>query len=180
MSKLTLGIIEVAGLTAAVVAADTCVKSANVSLVGYEFSKGSGMTIIKVEGNVGAVTAAINSAIASVEKMSKVISYKVIARPSEAIELFVRNKDTVGYTPIVEVVEPIEEAVDLHEVVDLQEVSEPIVIETLQDEIEKKVDEVVITKQQTLDLEDVVTCNVCDDPMCTRKKGELRSLCMHY
>ncbi len=177
MSKLTLGIIEVAGLTAAVVAADTCVKSANVSLVGYEFSKGSGMTTIKVEGNVGAVTAAINSAIASVEKMSKVISYKVIARPSEAIELFVRNKETIGYTPIVE---PIEEPVDLHEVVDLQEVTETIVIETLQDEIEKNVDEVVITKQQTLDLKELVTCNVCDDPMCTRNKGELRSLCMHY
>ena len=38
MSKLAIGLIETVGLTPAIEAADTAVKSANVHLVGYEFT----------------------------------------------------------------------------------------------------------------------------------------------
>ena len=51
MSQRSLGLIETFGLLPAVEAADAAVKSANVDLVGYEFAKGSGMTVVKVEGD---------------------------------------------------------------------------------------------------------------------------------
>ena len=62
MSQRSLGLIETYGLLPAVEAADAAIKSANVELIGYEFAKGSGMTVVKVEGDVGAVKAAIAAA----------------------------------------------------------------------------------------------------------------------
>lgn len=97
MSLKSLGLIETYGLLAGVVAADTAVKSANVTLVGYEFAKGSGMTTIKVEGDVGAVKAAISAAQVAAEKVGRVASTRVIPRPSQYLEVMVRNGDTVGY-----------------------------------------------------------------------------------
>lgn len=99
MSQKSLGLIETYGLLAGIEAADAAVKSANVQLIGYEFAKGSGMTTIKVEGDVGAVKAAIAAAQVSVEKIGRVASVKVIPRPAEGLEMLVRNEATVGYTP---------------------------------------------------------------------------------
>ena len=53
--KKALGIIETYGLTSAVEAADTAVKAANVVLIGYELARGSGLTTVKVVGDVGSV-----------------------------------------------------------------------------------------------------------------------------
>lgn len=97
MSQKSLGIIETIGLTAAVEAADTALKAAAVELVGYELSKGSGMTVVKVEGNVGAVKAAIDAAAMAAVQVGTVVSTRVIPRPSRQIEILVRNSDTVGY-----------------------------------------------------------------------------------
>lgn len=99
MSQKSLGLIETYGLLAGVEAADAAVKSANVELVGYELSKGSGMTTIKVEGDVGAVKAAIQAAQVAAEKVGRVAAVRVIARPAAGIEMLVRNGDTVGYQP---------------------------------------------------------------------------------
>ena len=52
MSGKALGIIETVGMAAAVEAADSCVKSANVTLIGYELTRGRGLVTIKIEGNV--------------------------------------------------------------------------------------------------------------------------------
>lgn len=93
----SLGLIETIGLTAGIVAADTAVKSANVELIGYELTKGSGMTVIKLEGDVGAVTAAIASAAAAASAVGRVISTKVIPRPSESLELMIENSSTIGW-----------------------------------------------------------------------------------
>jgi len=95
----SLGLIETIGLTAAIEAADTAVKSANVQLVGYELTKGGGMTVVKVEGDVGAVKAAIEAARVAALKVNQVVSVKVIARPAKDIEGLIRNADTVGYDP---------------------------------------------------------------------------------
>ena len=57
-----LGLIEVVGLAAGFEAADVACKTANVELVGYELAKGGGYVTIKVLGQVGAVTAAIDAA----------------------------------------------------------------------------------------------------------------------
>ena len=93
---MSLGLIETVGLVAAVEAADAAVKSANVALVGYELAKGSGMTTVKVEGDVGAVKAAVSAAKAAASKVGRVVSTRVIARPSSYLETLVRNPETVG------------------------------------------------------------------------------------
>ena len=99
MSQRSLGLIETYGLLPAVEAADAAMKSANVELVGYEFAKGSGMTVVKVEGDVGAVKAAIAAASMAASKVGKVAATRVIPRPATGLEVMVRNGDTKGYTP---------------------------------------------------------------------------------
>ena len=61
MADKSIGFIETFGLAACVAAADAAVKSANVKLLGYEYTKGDGMCTVKVEGNVGACKAAIEA-----------------------------------------------------------------------------------------------------------------------
>lgn len=97
MSQLAIGMIETMGLAAGIEAADICLKSANINLVGYEFARGSGMTVVKIEGNVGAVKAAISAATAALGKLGKVHAQMVIPRPSDSIDMLIRNESTVGY-----------------------------------------------------------------------------------
>ena len=54
MQQEALGMVETKGLVGAIEAADAMVKSANVSLVGYE-KIGSGLVTVMVRGDVGAV-----------------------------------------------------------------------------------------------------------------------------
>ena len=77
-------------------AADTALKSANVKLIGIELSKGFGMVTVKIAGDVGAVKAAVSSAKAAAEQVNQVVSVKVIARPSNALDLLIFSPDTVG------------------------------------------------------------------------------------
>ncbi len=148
MSQLSLGIIETLGLATAIEVADVCVKSANVELIGYEFTKGSGMTVVKIEGDVGAVKAAVDAA-ASIDK---VLFSKVIARPNREIEMLVRNKETIGFKSVEE-------------------------MESIKDNVKKSFensnDQLGINQKK-------YSCNICKDPKCTRKKGELVSTCIHY
>jgi microcompartment protein CcmL/EutN len=96
MSGEALGFVEAIGLTAAVEAADAAVKSANVRLIGYELARGDGMTTIKVEGDVGAVKAAVSAAAAAAGRVGTVVSTHVIPRPAPGTERMVMSKDTVG------------------------------------------------------------------------------------
>ena len=93
-----LGLIEVVGLAAGFEAADVACKSANVDLVGYELAKGGGFVTIKVLGQVGAVTAAIDAAAVAAAKINRVVSKLVIPRPNDQIEPLVGNKLTRGWT----------------------------------------------------------------------------------
>ena len=111
MSQLAIGMIETVGLAAGIEAADVCLKFANVTLIGYGLTKGNGMTVVKIEGNVGAVKAAIEAATVAANKVSKVFSTKVIPRPSEGIDFLMRNCDTVGY----ESEKAVEELVEIYE-----------------------------------------------------------------
>lgn len=94
MIKQSIGLIETVGLSAAIAAADTAVKSANVTLIGYELSKGGGMVVVKILGEVGAVNAAIAAASIAATKVGKVYATKVIARVAEGIDLIVNSQDT--------------------------------------------------------------------------------------
>lgn len=97
MSQKSIGLIETMGLCAGVTAADAAVKSANVTLIGYEYSKGDGMCTVKVEGDVGAVKAAVAAGSKAAEPLGGCKSVKVIARPSAGIlPTLIYNKENVG------------------------------------------------------------------------------------
>ena len=171
MSGLSLGLIETIGLAAAIEAADTCVKSADVTLVGYELTRGVGMAVVKIEGDVGAVKAAIEAARMSAGKVNKVVSTKVIPRPSNQIDVMIKNFDTVGLE-IVEV-EKIEKIEEIEEVKETEEFEKKI-------EETKKIEEETLVASTVDDVGERYTCNLCKDPKCPRQKGDLRNICIHY
>ncbi|MBC1481531.1 BMC domain-containing protein [Listeria seeligeri] len=82
MPNEALGLIEVKGFLGAVVAADTCLKAANVELIQCEVIKG-GLTTVELTGDVGAVNAAIEAGKAVTESLGCLVSSHVIARMSE-------------------------------------------------------------------------------------------------
>jgi microcompartment protein CcmL/EutN len=96
MTGNALGFIETIGLTAAIEAADSAVKSANVRLLGYELAKGDGMTTVKIEGDVGAVKAAVKAAEAAAAKVGHVVSVHIIPRPAAGTERITLSRETVG------------------------------------------------------------------------------------
>lgn len=75
-----LGMIETKGFVGVVEAADAMVKSANVEIVGYK-QIGSGLSTVLVQGDVGAVKAAVDAGKVAAEKVGEVISTHVIPRP---------------------------------------------------------------------------------------------------
>ncbi len=85
MQQEALGMIETHGLTAAIEAADTMVKSANVMLVGYE-KIGSGLVTVIVRGDVGAVKAATDAGASAAANVGEVIATHVIPRPHTDVE----------------------------------------------------------------------------------------------
>ena len=66
----SLGLIETQGLAGGIEAADAAVKSANVELIGYELTRGGGWTTVKIQGDVGAVKAAVDAARIAAGKVS--------------------------------------------------------------------------------------------------------------
>ena len=91
--KKALGLIETIGLVAAIEAADAAVKAANVILLGYENTKGSGKITIKIVGDVGAVKAGVSAGVAAASRIGQVYGQQVIARPHEEIDALIRNLD---------------------------------------------------------------------------------------
>lgn len=91
--KKALGLIETIGLVAAIEAADAAVKAANVVLLGYENTKGSGKITIKIVGDVGAVKAGVSAGVAAASRIGQVYGQQIIARPHEEIDALIRNRD---------------------------------------------------------------------------------------
>jgi len=79
------GFIETKGLVAAYEAADTMVKAANVELISKE-NIGAGLVTIIIEGDVGAVKAAVDAGVSAAQKVGEVVAAHVIARPQEEVE----------------------------------------------------------------------------------------------
>ena len=96
MVKNSLGLIEVVGLAAALEAADAAVKAANVKLIGYELTKGGGLVLVKICGDVGAVKAGVEAGSAAARKVNKVWSTHVIPRPNQQLSCILESKETLG------------------------------------------------------------------------------------
>ena len=93
MQKEALGMIETKGLVGAIEAADSMVKSANVTLVGYE-KIGSGLVTVMVRGDVGAVKAATEAGGAAADRVGELLSVHVIPRPHNEVEFILPTLDT--------------------------------------------------------------------------------------
>lgn len=167
MLRLAIGIIEVIGLSSAIEVADICVKSANVTLIGYELSQGHGMVLIKIEGDVGAVTAAVQAS----SKIAKVLNKKVIPRAGDGIGCLIKNENTVGYEDIYKNTD-----VDKNDLIINKEEKDKETNKNTKEDMNKE--EENDFKEDSY--EEKYTCNLCKDPKCPREKGDLRVNCIHY
>lgn len=85
MALQALGFVETRGLVAAVQAADAMVKAANVQIVTKQHA-GGGLISIIVQGDVGAVKAAVDAGAAAASRIGEVVSAHVIPRPHDGME----------------------------------------------------------------------------------------------
>ena len=90
MSGKALGLIETRGLIGSIEAGDAMVKAANVRIIGIE-RIGGGLATVLVDGDVGAVKAAVEAGSSAAKKVGEVLSVHVIPRPHE---------DTENYTKV--------------------------------------------------------------------------------
>jgi len=182
-----IGIMEIAGLPAAIGCADAAVKAANVRLLGYELTRGGGWVTVKVAGNVGAVRAAVAAGTAAASEITSVVSAIVMPRPHEEIKPLIYSEDNVCNA---ERMEPKGEDIDqdpqvlasIPEIVEggltsvnLKEAQEPIIDAEIAEVVSELV-EIEGNKSET----HKVTCNICGDPACPREKGNPHKDCMHY
>lgn len=77
------GFIEITGVVAALDALDIMAKTANVELAAWERKLGGRLVTIIIQGDVSAVTEAVDAAVKGTIK--KPVSYAVIANPHEEI-----------------------------------------------------------------------------------------------
>lgn len=196
MVKNSLGLIEVVGLAAALEAADAAVKAANIELIGYELTKGGGLVLVKICGDVGAVKAGVEAGKTAASKVNKVWSTHVIPRPHQQISCILESEETCGVKkeplPIAvlesQVIENenevLEQAVEIQlaaetdsqieEEPDLQMEQEHQSEETA----EASLDENIVKEQPEKQQADL--CNLCNDPACHRKKGDPKITCIYY
>lgn len=79
-----LGMIEVYGQIGTIEGLDSSLKAANVSLVNM-IRVGAGITTFFIEGDVGAVKAAIEAASVAADKVGNLLSSHVIPRPAKEV-----------------------------------------------------------------------------------------------
>ena len=79
-----LGMIETRGLIASIVAADAMVKAADVRLIKKE-KVDAGLVAVLVEGDVGAVQAAVDAGKYAAAKAGVLVSAHVIPRPDDGV-----------------------------------------------------------------------------------------------
>ena len=123
-----LGLIEVVGLVGAIEVADTASKAADVKVIGYELTKGSGMVLVKIIGGVSAVKAAVDAASMAAERISQVVSKLVIARPSDELDkiINVEKEETKEEVVVEESTEEVVETVETNENDEVSEILEEI------------------------------------------------------
>lgn len=80
-----LGIIETRGLTALIEATDAMLKAANVEVLGSE-KIGSGFVSVMVQGEIGAVKAAVEAGAESAGRLGEIVAVHVIPRPSADVK----------------------------------------------------------------------------------------------
>ncbi len=158
--KQALGLIEVIGLSNAVIVADTMAKAANVEIIDVENSKGSGYMTVKIAGDVGAVSAAVMAGKEIAIGTNSLVGSKVIPRPTEYVEkAFMTKKEVIAEeTTNLKIEDKHEESKQVEVVKEAKkDVIEEIKEEVIQvvEEVEE-VEEVVEVIQEEIKLEEVI------------------------
>ena len=79
-----LGMVETFGLVADIQAADSMLKAANVTLVGMS-QIGAGLVTTFVQGDVGAVKAAVKAGMADADAVGQLVGGHVIPKPHAVV-----------------------------------------------------------------------------------------------
>ncbi len=180
MAKLdAIAAVELVGLPTAIEFADSALKAANVRLIGYEYSRGSGLVTVKLSGDVGAIKAAVEAGCICAEAVGRVWAKIIIPRPVRELEMMLFSKDTVGWTsePQVFAEEEPQEAEGRE--TELQEAESQGAEAQETAEAQGNEETPVQPAKDELDMDREISCNLCNDPACRRKKGEPKSSCIH-
>lgn len=159
----------------AICCADAAVKAANVTLIGYEITKGGGQVTVKLGGDVGAVQAAVAAGAAAVEQIGRVIGTLIIPRPHAEIKPILFNKENIIYSQTAVGAQPAN-----GEESPAGDVPEPLPVAGTDAPPNSGGDgsggeEAVITTRSHRK----ATCNICGDPECPRHKGDPHDKCIH-
>lgn len=99
MTARALGLIEVRGYLGAVVAADTALKAANVTLLNIETVK-AGLNTVQLVGDVSAVRAAVDAALDVVQDKPYYLTSHVISRLDDQTRQLFSSRQDVGKTDV--------------------------------------------------------------------------------
>lgn len=188
MVKNALGLIETVGLSAAIEAADAAVKAANIDLIGYELTKGGGMVVVKLSGDVGAIKAAVEAGASAATKVGRVWATHIIPRPHQEIAGVVETRETKGRQNAKTAITCIGSAETSDTgVADIPAIEtngqesdagmEAAALEQTDTELEQQVGEACSSEPQKKVID---ICNLCGDPACPRKKGDPKVTCVHW
>lgn len=93
MRNSALGLVEVRGYLGAVAVADAALKAASVTCIGVEIIQG-GLVTVKLDGDVGAVQAAVEAGAELAKQLDVLVTRHVIARMHEETAAMVATPDT--------------------------------------------------------------------------------------
>ena len=95
MEVTALGMIETIGLVSAIEAADAGLKAADVRLLGTDYVRG-GLVMVRFEGDVAAVQAAVAAGSESAKRVGRVYSAHVIPRALPEVFCMLASDPSVG------------------------------------------------------------------------------------
>ena len=95
METTALGMIETIGLVSSLEAADAGLKAANVRLLGTDYVRG-GLVMVRFEGDVAAVQAAVDAGVAAAQRVGRVFSAHVIPRAMPEVFCMLACDPSVG------------------------------------------------------------------------------------
>ena len=93
-----MGMIETKGLVGSIEAADAMMKAANVTFLKQEMVDG-GIVTVFVEGDVGAVQAAVDAGKAAASRVGELLGAHVIPRPDQAVAAMMKPQQPTSVPP---------------------------------------------------------------------------------
>ena len=91
MSRNALGLVETQGLIAAIEATDAAAKAAGVVVSSVELTDAAFLTL-KIEGELGAVQAAVEAAVNAAQKLGEIVAVTIIPNPDDGLDVLIPPK----------------------------------------------------------------------------------------